>query len=440
MKTIHWFSPSTPERTDIGHYTLRVCKELQKHCDLTLWTHPQHFRGERQPKWRREYKAKPYTEAPKQVEQLNRADAVFFNIGNNAAFHREILDTMRQIAGVAIMHDRCLFECISSVYRERPHGERLFAQLMEVTYGPQAKADNKAWLEKKLATDELAAKYPFHHHTTLGAWGTIHHTEQADPIDPNPEHLLDWTLALPYPAEALLDVPKLRTVDGCLHCLLFGYLGGPNRRLAPTLEALSAYPQKRRIKLHLAGEIHADLKIQSALEKLGLNDIVTLEGFLPEAELDSLLRACDAVINLRYPTRGEASGSLLRAWNQAAPSIVTDRGSYALLPDTVGWKIDPLDEKRQLHQIWDTLLAEPEQAVEKGLAGRRRLEEKHSVERYVDSLLEIADTPGSERGRAMLPLLEQRYGLFAQQLFQLPAETAEPALRSIDRELKSWFG
>ncbi|MBD5778698.1 hypothetical protein IEN85_04290 [Pelagicoccus sp. NFK12] len=436
---IHWFSPLSPERTDIGHFTLRVCEELAKHCDLTLWTHPQHFSGPQQPSWRKRYKAFPYSEFEQQLEALNRADAIFYNIGNNAAFHREILDAMRRVPGVAIMHDRCLFECISSVYREKPHGERLFSQLMEVTYGPEAKSDNAAWLKGDRSLDQLATQYPFDEHAALGAWGTIHHSDPVDDQPPSAPAPHSWTLSLPYPAEPLLNAPKLRERDGCLHCLLFGYLGGPNRRLAETLQALKAYPQKDRIRLHLAGEVHENFKIDSLLAKLGLSEQVTREGFLPENELDQLLSGSDLVINLRFPTRGEASGSLLRAWNQAAPSAVTNRGAYAQLPDDVVWKVDPEQEASQLMGIWDSLLLDPQAAVEKGQAGRRLLQRKHSVESYVASLLEIAATPGIERGPTILPLLEQRYALFAQQLFQLSPEDVVPVLSSLDRELETWF-
>lgn len=437
---IHWFSPCSPERTDIGHYTLRVCEELREHCDLTLWTHPQHFAGPKQPVWRKDYKALPYTEIGKNIERLNRADAVFFNIGNNAAYHREILDAMRRVPGVAIMHDRCLFECISSVYREKPHGERLFAQLMEVTYGEQAKSDNRLWTNKKLSLDDLAEKYPFSKHATLGAWATIHHSNPMPESSEQAQLRHDWTLALPYPAEPLIDTPKLREKDGCLHCILFGYLGGPNRRLKETLLALREFPQQDSIRLHLAGEIHESFEINSLLQELGVSHIVSQEGFLPENELDRLLRGCDLVINLRYPTRGEASGSLLRAWSQAAPSVVTNKGSYSQLPDSVVWKIDPQNEIESLIAIWAEVLEKPHKATEKGIAGRKRLEDKHDVSTYVQALLKIAATPGFERAPSILPFLEQRYGLFAQQLFQLPPNETTPILKSLDRELKNWLG
>ena len=36
-------------------------------------------------------------------------------------------------------------------------------------------------------------------------------------------------------------------------------------------------------------------------------------GFLPIEDFNGMLAACDIVLNLRYPTVGESSGSLLRA-------------------------------------------------------------------------------------------------------------------------------
>ena len=440
MMRVHWFSPCSPERTDIGHYTLRVCEALSRRCDLTLWTHPQHFQGANPPPWRQQYQAYPYHDLPARLPLLNRADAVFYNIGNNAKYHREILAAMRSVPGVAIMHDRSLFECMSSAYRERPDGERLFLDLTDATYGPIARAEIRSWLDQKSPIDQLAVRYPFSTHASLGAWGSIHHTPATETDEPQPTGWPDWTLPLPYPASPILDLPKLRERDQRLHLLVFGYIGGPNRRLGPVLEAIAAHPQRHRIHLHLAGEIHPDLQIERKIQSLKLGPQVSLLGFLPEAALDALLRQCDLVINLRYPTRGEASGSLLRAWNQAAPSAVTDAGTYAQLPESVVWKIDPQREAQDLQTLWTHLLANPAEAAEKGRQGRLRLESLHGVDSYVEALLQIASTPAELRGPGIRPFLEQRYALFAQRLFQLEPEAAAPVVASLDRELQSWFG
>jgi hypothetical protein len=57
----------------------------------------------------------------------------------------------------------------------------------------------------------------------------------------------------------------------------------------------------------------------------------------------SLMAACDVLVNLRYPTMGETSGSVIRGLSLGKPMIVSDVGWFAELPDDVALKI-PVDE------------------------------------------------------------------------------------------------
>ena len=57
----------------------------------------------------------------------------------------------------------------------------------------------------------------------------------------------------------------------------------------------------------------------------------------------SLMAACDVLVNLRYPTMGETSGSVIRALSLGKPLLVSDVGWFAELPDDVVLKV-PVDE------------------------------------------------------------------------------------------------
>ena len=57
----------------------------------------------------------------------------------------------------------------------------------------------------------------------------------------------------------------------------------------------------------------------------------------------SLMAACDVLVNLRYPTMGETSGSVIRALSLGKPLVVSDVGWFAELPDDVVLKV-PVDE------------------------------------------------------------------------------------------------
>ena len=67
------------------------------------------------------------------------------------------------------------------------------------------------------------------------------------------------------------------------------------------------------------------------------------EDYVPEERLWSLMAACDVLVNLRSPTMGETSGSVIRGLSLGKPMLVSDVGWFSELPDDVALKI-PVDE------------------------------------------------------------------------------------------------
>ena len=66
------------------------------------------------------------------------------------------------------------------------------------------------------------------------------------------------------------------------------------------------------------------------------------EAYVEEDRLWSLMAACDVCVNLRSPTMGETSGSVIRQLSLGKPVIVSDVGWFAELSDAVALKV-PVD-------------------------------------------------------------------------------------------------
>ncbi|MEM7674235.1 MAG: hypothetical protein AAF212_12905 [Verrucomicrobiota bacterium] len=373
-------------------------------------------------------------------QELNRADALFYNLGNNAAFHREIIRILRQFPGVAIMHDLSLFECVSSIYRERLGGDRMFLDLVRHLYGVRSEGIVEDWL---LAGDEArreidaASECPFAGHATLGAWGLVTHTEIPQGHELHHDVRPQWTLALPFPGES--ELPASRVCVEPFDLLVFGYIGGPNRRLVEVLNALSRYARRDCFILNIAGDLNPSLEIPRKVEELGLGSNVRIHGFLSDEALDELLSRVSLVLNLRYPTRGEASGSLLRAWSCGATVAVSDTGSYSMIPDDVVFKIRPEHETEDLFALWDQVLGNPRIIEEMRVRGFEFLRKNHSIDSYVNAILDIAKTPSQKRAGAVRPMLEQRFGLLAASVVKFPEPLDEKLLARMSQELEGWF-
>ena len=120
---------------------------------------------------------------------------------------------------------------------------------------------------------------------------------------------------------------------------------------------------------------------------------------MPEERLWSLMAACDVLVNLRYPTMGETSGSVIRALSLGKPLLVSDVGWFRELPDDVVLKV-PVDEYEVA-----TLAAALELAADHGAAARRggarrTSTREHDLGRVADAYVAaLEDGRGRRRGR-----------------------------------------
>src|SRR5690606_9935742 len=118
-----------------------------------------------------------------------------------------------------------------------------------------------------------------------------------------------------------------------------------------------------------------------------------------------LARAGDVSVNLRYPSTGETSASLLRLMAAAVPVIVTRHGSALELPEgsVLHLPVDRLEEETLAEYLY-WLASDPPAREEIGAAGRRFVEEQHSMGAAVDGYRDVVrDAWGLD-----LPALDQR--------------------------------
>ncbi len=123
---------------------------------------------------------------------------------------------------------------------------------------------------------------------------------------------------------------------------VFGHLK-PYKRIAESMRAFQRVVRNEpRARMILAGEPHPELPIEQLLGSLGLREFVRVLGRVDDiGEFTGYLAACDVVLNLRYPTVGETSGTLLRAFGLGKAVVVSDVGAFAEFPDEICLKVPP---------------------------------------------------------------------------------------------------
>src|SRR5262249_22253318 len=119
------------------------------------------------------------------------------------------------------------------------------------------------------------------------------------------------------------------------------------------------------------GEAHEELPLASLIHSMGLSAHVRHLGFTPIEDFNGYVSACDIILNLRFPTVGESSGTLLRALGMGRAVIVSDIGSFREYPDEICLKA-PVDatEEDHLYEYLDLLVSRPD--VARGLGVRAR--------------------------------------------------------------------
>ncbi len=387
---VHWFSPLPPARTDIANYTRRILRPLAAQAKVTLWTDAHEVPSD----LKAHATIRQWDDGPNWSE-LNRADAVFYNFGNDGRFHSWILDTARAHPGIAILHDTNLHEFLAYYFRVRLNGPGEYVRLLERYHGSQAREDGIQVIAGPREAHELAPLYPLTNYFIELANGVVvHNPEAARPLAEQARRPV-LSLPLPYGSENEIREPRLyspRREHEPRHIILFGFLHGENRRLIPFLEAFARLPDQTRFTLTLAGEYPNEGAIRTHLKRLSIKAPCRMLGFLDESTLSTELDRADLAINLRYPTRGEASGSQLRIWNHSLSSLVTRSGYYATLPTDAVAFVRPEHEASDIINHLEALASDPARYREMGLRGHSYLKTYHTSERYVERLLDFAKT------------------------------------------------
>jgi glycosyltransferase involved in cell wall biosynthesis len=403
------FAPLPPEPSGIADYAAELLPGLARHFELTAVI------DDRAPE--------PPPGLPCQVLRLHdylaRARqydeaAHLYHLGNNRG-HVYLLPTLLRRPGLVVLHDATLHHLIDqaslrwgdlALYRHwlwREHGAAGASLATAVEQGvPRERA-----MFQDLPLTRLLLR---------AARGVIVHSGQAKrqvradapgvPVVELPHHAAPAALAA-----AALDRGQARGQLGqAQDGLLIVALGFVTRakRIDRTLTVL-ANPAWRTLdwRFVIAGDTsEAGPFLQARVRQLGLEDRVHFAGYVDDNRFHLWCRAADIVVNLRWPSGGETSGSLVRALAAGACVVVNDIGPFAELPDGVCAKVaisaegqDPGLEAT-LHRLATDRAARARlgAAAHAWVAATQQL--SGSVAAYTQAIRRLARPPGLQPGTA----------------------------------------
>ncbi len=354
------YSPMPPERSGIADYSALLLPALQARVDVKVIR-----RGRTRP--------------------ARGTDLSVYHVGNNPDAHGWIVDALRRRPGAVVLHDFVLHHLVAglTIGRRDGHG---YLDAMEREGGVVGRLLGHGVLDKRIPPLWESRPDEFHlAGEVLGlATGLIvhsHHVEERareagfeGPI---------WVV--PHPA---WPVPELRPTEERGRPLIgsFGNLNA-SKRIPQLLEAFARLRRERpEARLLLVGATSPGFDLDRRLQRLGLSsDGIIRHDYVDEQRLWELMAACDVCVNLRAPTMGETSGSVVRQLSLGKPVVVSDVGWFSELPDDVALKVPVgAGEAETLHAALELLARDEALRATMSAAAREVARRDHDLDHVAD--------------------------------------------------------
>ena len=360
---VAYYSPLPPERSGIADYSTLLLPALRERVEIVVAHKGKH--------------------AP-------AADVALYHVGNDPDAHGWIVDALRKRPGVVVLHEYVLHHLVAGITIGRGDG-RGYLDAMERELGVAGRLLGLGVLDNLLPLlwETQPERFPLAGTILDHAHGLITHSNYvAGRARAAGYGGRIWRI--PHPAWPIGQVTPVDDIPGDPLIGCFGFLN-MNKRIPELLAAFAAFRRERPgARLLLVGAAGERFDVQRRLERLGLTEGVTRLDYVPEEGLWALMAACDALVNLRYPTMGETSGSVIRALSLAKPLIVSDVGWFSELPDDVVLKV-PVDGY-EVATLKAALGVAVDHGAQLGAAAREHVALHHDVERAADAYVEALET------------------------------------------------
>jgi glycosyltransferase involved in cell wall biosynthesis len=264
-------------------------------------------------------------------------------MGNNP-YHFYIYPFLVRYPGITVLHDYVLHHFIGGMTWIAGDAQG-FADELEYNYGSLGK-QLFGRIKRGVYTDLEKFIFPLNKRIIDCSLGIIVHNhyvrKEIEKDHPNtpikqinmgiPETNLELVNTEAFKKE--VGIPSDHFVIG-----IFGFVT-PIKNVDLAVKAFHLLRQKiPQVTMLIVGEVQ-DNRVEKLVADLDLSRNVRICGFVPEKDFHHYIHATNVAINLRYPTAGETSASLLRIMSMGVPVIVFNYRQFAEIPDDCCIKID----------------------------------------------------------------------------------------------------
>jgi glycosyltransferase involved in cell wall biosynthesis len=335
---IAFFTPVSPQKTGITDYSEQeILPYLSKFCDIDIFIDKNVNPSNKF--LTNNFDIFPYSDFPSLEKKY---DIPVYQMGNNP-MHQFVYDTLEKYPGIVVLHDIFLHGFLWNISLLKGNYKK-YIDLFEYCYGEKGKKIAQVAVDTGIYPE---FEYPLIKKIIDCSLGIICHSDFGinHVIRENKKSIVKkinqpyTVLNKPGKKNSDINIKKDLNLTNFFPIITsFGYIF-PHKRFNIIFKAfknvLERYPDAILI---LVGEDM--MNIRQMISDHNLTKSVVQTGYVSQSLAQDFLNVSDICINLRYPTAGETSRSVLQIMASQKPVIVSNVGWFAELPDNSCLKVD----------------------------------------------------------------------------------------------------
>lgn len=376
-------SPFMPQKSGISDYSEVLVYALKKKFDITLYV--DNYKLDNQ-KLIKDFPIKYYG---KDKIDFKEYDYLVYNIGNNPEFHDYIYETCLEHPGLVILHDLVLYYLFVGYYQKRN-------QLYSKTYieeGLDKFLTLKAAVKKDgnnlLAQKNMASILPMNKellqsgnkimvHSQYARDKVLQYTENVRKINMIQQVAEDFALIQKEELFQRYAIPE--------DALIISSFGGIaqtklNHVACKAVKSLAGTVNQKICYLMVGEGNYVDEYVD--------NKVIFKTGFVNMDEFNSFIEYSDIILNLRYPSMGETSASLLRILQLGKFCIINEGGWFSEIPKDCVEMLPVNNIESELKNALEKYIQNFSLREKIGMNAKRYIEKEYSEEEIVKEISEF---------------------------------------------------
>jgi glycosyltransferase involved in cell wall biosynthesis len=328
-RKIAWVSPLPPQRSGISNYSKLLLLAVKDKIEIDIYydkVKPEKDIAEL-------FRVFPLKKLP---DNFNNYDEVIYHLGNNTEFHTNIYKYAWDYPSTVVIHDWNMHPFMQHSFLHTKN-EHYYMDALKV-YGDEGVSELE--MIKSRGYPDIW-RFPMSDAIAKRSKRVIVHHQwvkqqfiRKDNVEVIPH--FSYINKEPSVNDIVAFKDKYSVLDSEYLISMFGDINKnklPNIQIEAVKQLLDrGYP----IKLVFAGKVQPETEILfEQLKGTVYESQIISTGYLSDMEYFSCLYASDMVINLRNPSMGEASGTLMQAFFALKAVIIGDLNQYKEFPDEI---------------------------------------------------------------------------------------------------------